>query len=93
MLMSSQKHVWRHGISDDIAGKGQTGKAKAKAIINKLLTKCGIAMDVEKRSARVRAQSASSWFLLATQRGQDAKEAAPAPPGTGQITSGFLFSI
>jgi hypothetical protein len=28
MLMGSQKHVWRHGISDDIAGRGAAGEAK-----------------------------------------------------------------
>jgi hypothetical protein len=46
--MGSHKHIWRHGISDDIAGKGAAGEAKAKAIMHRLLTKCGIVMDIEK---------------------------------------------
>jgi len=48
MLMGSQKHVWKHGISDDITGRGAAGQDKAKAIMEKLLTKCGIVMNIEK---------------------------------------------
>ena len=56
-LMGSQKHTWRHGISDNIAGQGKVGEAKAKLVMEKLLKKCGVVMDITKVAKGVHAKA------------------------------------
>ena len=56
-LMGSQKHTWRHGISDNIAGQGKVGEAKAKLVMEKLLMKCGVVMDITKVAKGVHAKA------------------------------------
>jgi hypothetical protein len=60
--MGSQKHTWRHGISDNIAGQGKVGEAKAKLVMEKLVMEKLAAKKVRKpRALRVPLAVESLW--------------------------------